>query len=295
MPWSDFDEQSAVERDIVARALPLVPLETDGSGTARWLLATDQITAGVRIGDIVGSNPVDCVKLLGLRPLLMGAAWKVLDLLVEEVLEQAGKAPSRGRRWTIDEKAAAVQTISRGPDPLVAPTWSALAALYVRTIEIRHSLTHRRVSVDEDGALVGVDRNGGRLRPLAPVEQDALGRAVIRAAAILVGDHSGARALSDLEGHLAMLNGVHGVELPHAAPLGPITELTLVIDRNSESGLYEIDFSHVRRRNPFPDSRHADLILEFSQDSLRVLRGRLEDAPDGLAAIDPEDPPGWLL
>lgn len=215
MAWPDFDEQSAVERDIVTRALPLVPRETDGSGTARWLLSGDQITAGVRIGDILGSNPVDCVKLLGLRPLLMGAAWKVLDLLVDEVLEQAGRTPSRGRRWSIDEKAAAVQTISRGPDPLATPTWSALAALYVRTAEIRHSLTHRRVSVGEDGALVGFDRNGGRLRPLAPVEQDALGRAVIRAAAILVGERWGDRALSDLDGHLAMLSGVHGVELPN--------------------------------------------------------------------------------
>jgi hypothetical protein len=295
MAWSDFDEQSAVERDIIARALPLVPLETDGSGTARWLLSTDQITAGVRISEIHGTNAVDCIKLLGLRPLLMGAAWKVLDLLIEEVLEQAGRTPEGGRHWRIEEKTTEIQKAPRAPGPLSTPTWSALRGLYVRTAEIRHSLTHRTVSVNDDGALVGFDRNGGRLRPLTPVEQDALGRAVIRAAAILVGEQSGDRALADLDGHLAVLNSVHRVELPNAAPLGPITELTLVVDRNPESRLYEIDFSHVRRRNPFPGSRHADLILEFPQDAGRILRGRLEDAPDGPAAIDPGDPPAWLL
>ena len=43
------------------------------------------------------------VKQLGIVPLAFGAAWKVIDLLVEYGLAAAGLAPGRGTRWTITE------------------------------------------------------------------------------------------------------------------------------------------------------------------------------------------------
>ncbi len=43
-------------------------------------------------------------RTIELRPLAFGAAWKVLDLLIELALHRASRSPN-GNHWTIEEKA----------------------------------------------------------------------------------------------------------------------------------------------------------------------------------------------
>ena len=78
--------------------------------------------------------------------LAFGAAWKVIDLMIEHVLIAA--SPPRSGRVTIKSKAD-FATNNRS-DLLVAVPHGDLvdriAALYRATVELRHALTHRSVT-----------------------------------------------------------------------------------------------------------------------------------------------------
>src|SRR4051794_26235983 len=100
MAWSDFDDASALERDILERALPTV------SSTAQLVTIDPKVPTHVAINvtDGSGPTPTGCVEFLALRPLLVGAAWKVIDLLLDEALDQAGVPPDTKRGYRIETK-----------------------------------------------------------------------------------------------------------------------------------------------------------------------------------------------
>ena len=143
-----------------------------------------------------------------LRPLLAGAAWKVLDLLVEAALGQPGK------RWRIAEKISQVHSGISGPPNFGKATWDALATTYANTAELRHSLVHRQVHLDASEALVGRDKNGRPLTPLSSTEQEALAKAAVRASSLALAPAANARIEGDLLRHLHALAAWHGVQLP---------------------------------------------------------------------------------
>src|SRR4051794_29658913 len=103
MTWMDFDNDSALEREILERALPLLPLTGEAGHVFMVDAAQQSMGVNIRLTDTLGPTPKSCVDLLQIRPLLTGAAWKVVDLLVEYALDEAGYRPSRGRRWSIQE------------------------------------------------------------------------------------------------------------------------------------------------------------------------------------------------
>lgn len=180
MAWSDFDDKSALERDMIERALPVASIASDRS--SRLVVDPRQypaLTAFVQGSDSMGGhNPAECVDALGIRPLLVGAAWKVLDLLLEEALDQDGHiAPTRSGSWAIEEKRKkAVSHVSQ-PAGFDAQDWSLLMDCYVRTVELRHSLTHRKAYTDPaTGDLIGVDSRNQPLKPLPPVSRRRSGR-----------------------------------------------------------------------------------------------------------------------
>lgn len=92
-----------------------------------------------------------------LAPLLMGAAWKVLDATVERALVDAGRVRLRGGRWTI---AAKIQEAALLSSVSSLPMWSHLVALYAASVELRHSVSHRRVDVGHDLTIKGFAMDG---------------------------------------------------------------------------------------------------------------------------------------
>ena len=115
MSWNDFDEESALERDMLQRALPLLPTVADPSHA----MTIDLGAQGRTFHD--GSNrrsrpdPSDCVETLRIRPLLVGAAWKVVDLLLETAFEEDGLAPDSGPGWNIETKLTYARKGRGGP------------------------------------------------------------------------------------------------------------------------------------------------------------------------------------
>jgi hypothetical protein len=294
--WPDFDVDSALERDVLRRALPLVPTVSDGTRRIAVDQTTDTVGAAITLGvaGVVGPTPSGCVDLLAIRPLLVGAAWKVIDLLLDTALEVANqKPPNNARNWRIEEKLPKAKAREARPTSLSAQAWDALMATYVATYELRHSLVHRSVYTDAANAIVGRTRGGALLRPLAPVEQEALARAALRAADLVIAPVPDPRVEADLLRNLADLNGVHSVTLP-AVQLGDsLPEITVIIGPDPNTpGNYLLDVPALSRHRP--PSGYADLIVTTPDRPGQQLTGRLENAPDREISIDFDQPPAWL-
>ena len=293
--WLEFDAATALERDVLRRALPAVP--SSGQSHVRATLEPGlPVRAAIGITGTIGATPEGCVEHLALRPLLVGAAWKVLDLLLEESLDQAAVPQDQRRGYSIDFKQQQAQAATARPTQLTALLWAPLMATYDASVEIRHSLVHRRVHTDATGALVGRDRVGQPLRPMPPKEQEAFARAVLGAAEQALASATDARSESRLARHLADLAGFHGHWVTAAAMPGVMPELTVVVNPDPASPQrYLLDMADVRARNPFrAGGDHADLIIAPRDRPGQELYGRLEEAPNSVVSIDPDSPPSWL-
>jgi hypothetical protein len=296
MAWRDFEVASALERDVLRRALPALP--SSGQSSARATLEAGQpLRIDVGVTDTMGATPEACVERLALRPLLVGAAWKVLDLLLEEALDQAGVLPDLRRGYSIELKQQKAQASLGRPTVLGVDAWEPLMSTYVATVEIRHSLVHRRARTDPAGALVGVDRAGNPLRAMTSDEQEAFARSVLEAADRVLGGSSDSRGEARLLRHLADLGALHGHQVRASALPAVVPELTVIVDADpADPKRYLLDVPDVRARNPFRESGDcADLIVAPRDRPGQELRGHLEDAPDDVVSVDPDAPPAWLV
>jgi hypothetical protein len=304
MIWADFDIDTALERDVLQRCLSLAQKTSDGTTWAVIDMQAGSVNGGGFVAFVVGhAAPSDCIELLQIRPLLFGTAWEVLDIMLEAALaEGALVAPGRFRRWSISEKVnLAKQKAVPKPAALSTDVWHALLLTYANTSEMRHSLTHRRVSADLiDGSLHGVQEDKTTaLPPVGPAEQEALGRAALRAAELLITTTpttDDERGLGDLKGQLGFLFGIHGIAMPPLA-LGPtIPKVTVIIDPNPDvEGKYLLDMTKLRQLNSFKSHACIDVAVQLRDQPGIDLVGRLEAMPeDGEYSIDPQTPPSWL-
>lgn len=301
MTWQEFDEETALERDTLHRSLPLVPLASRGDADAVIDMATGHAQVELHVNETLGPTPGGCVELLGIRPLLVSAAWKVIDLLLETAYELAGQPPDLGQRWSIEGKAKLASVAAARPAAIEDGPWQALTRTYVETIELRHSLVHRRARLDGEKALVGVRADGTPLRPLTATEQEAFARAALRVAELVVGAPRAARVQADLARQLGHLTALHGISLPPVALRDAMPGITVIVypqaSTDTNDGLqavgYAIDLRRVRE--VFGDAQYADLTVRISDRPGADLYGNLENAPaDDVIIIDPERPPGWL-
>jgi hypothetical protein len=298
--WQDFDTDSALERNVLERALPLVMMASTPDGWRATFDMTGDTPRGMvqtSVTEVVGPNPEACVDLLQIRPLLFGTAWKVLDLLLEEAFAAAGEQPDRTRsgRWSIGHKKTLAQAAVGQPGAIMTLLWQALTLAYANTVEVRHSLVHRTVFANAAGDLVGRDDQGNPVRPVSSAEQEAFGRAALRAAKFVLVPVPDERLLADLTRQLAQLAGIHGVTLPAVKLYDALPEITAVIGADPAApGRFLLDVPALRAASPWRDSGYADLVVQPDDRPGEELRGRLEHASDTVVSIDPTAPPGWL-
>jgi hypothetical protein len=300
MSWQDFEVNSALQRDTLERAMPLVQTSTTDNWTDLINMAdkTDPGYLTIVPDSIVeGATPESCVELLALRPLLFGTAWTVLDFLLEEALASAGETPDLANgNWSIDRKRRHARAGVGQPSAISTAAWQALMLTYAETSELRHSLVHRAAFTDPTTqALVGHDRNGGRLRPMTVDEQEAFVRAVLRAAELVTAAAYEERHEDDLVHQLGRLTAIHHIPLPRLPADLRRSRLTVIIPADSANpGCYVLDVPTVKVEWGQPDRWWVDLTVQFPDRPGQELRGRLEHAPDATVSIDPAAPPGWL-
>jgi hypothetical protein len=105
------------------------------------------VQAGVATTATPAGAPGDQLKRSDIAPLVFGAAWKVLDLLVELRLEQLGVSKNAQGRYSIEMKVGEVNngTVSApapfdNPEGTLCTLWEQVLKCYAVTEDMRHSL-----------------------------------------------------------------------------------------------------------------------------------------------------------
>jgi hypothetical protein len=298
---SEFEDDTGFERLILDRATPLLPRSENGSVIdlrSVGSTGTDvtPVTVSISAGDS-SRSPNDELSMDDLRPFIFGAAWKVLDFLVELSFEMNDVPPDRrGREYTIAKKAGEA---ARGlVDPVApfdshAPLWSRLLHVYSSTKELRHSLVHRRFKVDPDtGEVTGEPRPGESARPLTAAEQTDFCRAAQGVAQAVIDRTLSTRRANQLGWSLDQLSAHHGQPLLGTEAVHGVIPTVLV----SAGNLHEITvvsseiLAHAQQA--VGGVSHFDLMLCLPDG--RLLTGALEDAPRQPVTFQVDEPPTWL-
>jgi hypothetical protein len=277
----EFEDDTAFERLVLDRAVPLV-LPDAGStvidlrGEVLSVNATVRPkTVHVMVGDTLGG-----ASLTEVRPLLFGAAWKVLDLLVEYAMITAGRSPDAGRdRYSISGKVGACR--------------AGLPALPEFAEQLRNTLVHRQAHVDANGSLTPTESGKPIGRPLTADEQETFCRAVQRAAQAVLSGRLDMRSANDLAFCLDALAAHHGAGTLGGVDAPRRTFIVQVTPEETESeAIVDIDAVRVAAQQAVSDVPYFDLEIHLADS--RILTGRLEDADSSPAHIDKLNPPSWL-
>lgn len=229
------------------------------------------------------------------RPLSFAAAYKVLDLLVEEVL-RANKLLST--HLGFKQKIRKVQIRPAAlPHPLAMrpALWDRLAKLFDAFLEARNAVTHRRSDRTPNGGLDVYDNGGTKLDTIGADELAHFVTAVHATAEAVIVAQTDERELDVLAWHLNQL--AHRHNLPALqAPDPSIGRRILIADLvDCPEGARAFDVVAVLKTiRGQPPSRWD---LELHDDRGRVFVGRWEDVPVvlvGRVPINASGLPDWL-
>jgi hypothetical protein len=183
------------------------------------------------------------------------------------------------------------------PDPLdgTPGLWLRLARLYDLWLEPRHSLVHRRAELQPDGTLVGVDRAGQRLTPIAAAAQEAFARAMYLVSEAVLAGSRDTRRENAAKWEVDQLNAHHGLGPLGAWPPAAVVPLVRANLQAIGDGRFMVDVPSLRRRinQTLPDSGpEVDLELYgFVDGRLVGYRVRLEELSTASRfEIDPTEP-----
>lgn len=292
-----FVEASAFERSALASVYSLVTSRCERGGLD--LRSNRGSIAALSANDLAEEARIELIQKL--RPLLFGAAWKVLDLLVEYGLNKKSLIEKKQPKahWDIKEKTKKVSGAVVVPLSDDAGVWSRVSALYKNTVEIRHCLVHRRFVVFADGTMSHfVDKEGTPLAlpPLIADEQNAFCRIAQRTFIIVKSSCFTPRDRLDIVGWLDQMTNHHGLGVIGGGAPERVPELIRVNAQQEPSGwVVDIATAQARAKQHYPDRPYFDVEIYFPDTGLPPLRGRLEHAPrDSPVPIDPANPPAWI-
>jgi hypothetical protein len=234
-----------------------------------------------------------------IRPLLFGAAWKVIDQLCELGLETANVPHNARWRYTIAFKVARAANGAVAPQPPFASRpdiWSRIMMTYALTEELRNSLVHRRLVVDASTGAIGgaAAPNQPAPRPATADEQSAFCQVAAGAAEAVISADLSSRRASQLAWALDRLSSHHGQPPFGASPVQGLIPRVVVHVSPGPSGELTLDFADIgsRARAAVQGVSHYDVELLLPDG--RALMGALEDAPSGTTLIPLTAPPTWL-
>ncbi|SBW18287.1 hypothetical protein FDG2_0607 [Candidatus Protofrankia californiensis] len=301
---NEFKDDTGFERLLLDRATPLLPRSEsraviDLRSVGSTSVARKPVAARVDISltDSLGSSDRG-VSADDLRPLIFGAAWKVLDLLVELSYEMNGVPPGNGRQYLIKEKVGGVATSRVGSVPPFdshATLWSRLLQAYSSTTTLRNSLVHRKLIIDPStGEMMGVPKLGDLAPiPLTTAEHTAFCQAVQGAAQAVIDSKLSTRRINQLSWTLDQLTAHHGQpSLGATAVRGIVPTVLATAEVSQDMVTLDAGFILARARLAVDGVSYFDLKLYIPDG--RILTGALEDAPTGMVTFPLDEPPSWL-
>lgn len=288
---TDFGEATAFERYVIAASIPAHDSGLNAASVdLRRTPGEINVEAGVKIAVGLSENlsaGAVTTAVGRMRPLIFGAAFKIVDLALELALETSGLVPSNQRRWRIDEKVAQAGTTAGDLDPLTnnfPELWARICALYVAWEEVRHSLVHRTARVDPaTGELVGQDSSGNQLQAVSAQDQEQFARIASEVSEAVVTGALSPRSVKRLAWRLNQVKAHHGLaDLTDAAAPGTAVQVFANLEKLTD-GRWLLDARTTldkargvfAQANEFDGSFHA---LVEGKD--RTFTCRLEEAPE---------------
>lgn len=188
-----FEDETAFERYAISSYVFTDPDSAGQFISADLRNPTGNVNVAVNLVESVSSGSV-LAAVAPFRPLIFGASYKILDLLVELTLRvHLGASAPAYMTFAEKMKRSGIGVPPVPPLDTVPSLWAALVALYRHWEEVRHSLVHRTATVDvSTWALTGYDRGGTPLTPISAGEQEAFARFANGAASAVL-----ARAVGD--------------------------------------------------------------------------------------------------
>ena len=294
---TEFAESTAFERLVLDRLCPVFSNDESEVLDLREAMAgTGPSVINLDFTESACFQAVENTKL-NIMPLLFGAAWKILDLLIELALHQAGIKPDQKNKYSITKKVDAAKN-GKGTCALSSadqPLWAAVCAAYAATFEHRHCLVHRLAAFSEYSLqLSGQTASGATLKPLEATELYAFVSVAQITASVVIAGGLDARTADHLRYELDCLQQHTGLALLGGLKASkPVTlKLTLTSVANNQ---FEIDFVpvHAMAKKRYP-TVHLDAWIDIPDGSGRTLFSRLEDLPLAKKMIDLGSLPPYL-
>jgi hypothetical protein len=284
----DLTAATAFERSVIDTIYPIVEVQQ-----ARRTLDLRQNVVTLPMQAAMVTTTRDRL-IHQLRPLFFGAAWKVLDLIVEYGLNRSGASKTE---WRISEKQASVRALRLPPFDVDVDVWARLAALYSGLVEARHCLIHREFTMTSASDITGLrDRKGNPVPDVTAAEQNAFCRAVQRTFISVRRTRFDARDRLDMIASLDQLGQQHQHPVLGGGAADRLPAL-IITDARREGAKWKADTREAlaRARRSWPGEPYFDIEVRFSDAGIAPLRGRLDDAPiTAEVFIDPSQPPDWL-
>lgn len=297
MPFvrADFADDTDLERLTVAR---LGAARADAEGTIYDLRGQKRSDPPRIERTLTASVGFDARQELrqSLQPVAFGAAYKIVDMLVEHVLRSGG-ASGRLRF------AHKTQSLRARPASLPVPfashddLWDRVAKLYTAFQDARHALTHRRAGTGPSGELRVYDERGRQTDVISAFEMTSFAAAALGASELVVASSDNPRRIAELAWHLNQLRTRHGLSPLAGASLGQDLRLLKASLRPLDGGHWQLDVGHLREViGHQPASAVWD--LELYCNGARMFVARWEDVPDHEQAesveFDGAVLPDWL-
>lgn len=231
-----------------------------------------------RIADVVGFAGREMLAEDAFLPLLFGAAWKVLDIIVERGLQLEDPRQVRPQIATKVKRAQDTKGADFVPLLLRTDIAVAVAELYAKTHELRHSVVHRRVDRDAYGTLFGKDATR-----LSKAEATAFCELVL-----IVGRCASMPMDRRAQSHAAwlanLLYRVHeGQALLDAHRPRPIDVVVVAAAPDGDRWIVNTERAH--RRVAATGYPFAWLEVRAPAGEFPIWRGRLEEIPDDARAV----------
>jgi hypothetical protein len=168
---------------------------------------------------------------------------------------------------------------------------------YASTQEIRHSLVHRQLRIDQSTGAISEDpqqQSERALQALTRDEQSAICQVALGAAEAVIDRELRTRRADQLRWLLDQLTAHHRQPSFNASPAKGLVPVVTVRPPLGPSNNLTLDFAVIRdlARAAVGGVSHYDLKIHLPDE--RVLAGPLEDAPTARDTFSVDLPPDWL-
>lgn len=292
---TELDEATQFERFAIEAGLAQV--RPAGHNAPNVIDIRDSGTTGIRANffESMSESATNDLRAT-LRPLVLGAALKTIDLIVEFALNNDSSVVPKPLRWTFVAKYAQAHALKGTCLPLSADQalWGTVLALYVATEDLRHSLVHRRAQVDSvTGAVTPSDKTGNPLSPWSVDQQDAVCRVAFHCADAAIAGTLSARMLDYVRSQLDVVAGHHQCAPFGVAPSGQL--VILIVRATADTAGWHIDIADAlaRRFAICQQAGPTDVRFAAPDGSGRFFGGPVEHLGPGPHVLDPAALPPW--